>query len=73
MKNVQDEISRPRCNQEISNLISNPIREFFLKHPRVKNFVDRLIYVSKAYIPNLRPLGPLLHVEKFVVVGGGGV
>ena len=34
--------------------------------------MDRLIYVSKAYIPNLGPLGPLLHVEKFVVVGGGG-
>ena len=26
-----------------------------------------------AYIPNLGPLGPLLHVEKFVVVGGGWV
>ena len=34
--------------------------------------MDRLIYVSKAYIPNFRPLGPLLHVEKFVVVVGGG-
>ena len=39
--------------------------------------MDRLIYVSKAYIPNLGPLGPLLQVEKFVVggwwvVGGGG-
>ena len=38
--------------------------------------MDRLIYVSKAYIPNFGPLGPLLHVEKFVVVvvvvGGGG-
>ena len=33
--------------------------------------MNRLIYVSKAYIPNLGPLGPLLHVEKFVVVGGG--
>ena len=33
--------------------------------------MDRLIYVSKAYIPNFGPLGPLLHVEKFVVVGGG--
>ena len=30
--------------------------------------MDRLIYVSKAYIPNLGALGPLLHVEKFVVV-----
>ena len=35
-------------------------------------FVGRLIYVSIAYIPNLGPLGPLLHVEKFVVVVGGG-
>ena len=45
------------------------------QNSRVKNFVDRLIYVSKGYIPNLGPLGPLLHVEKFlvvVVVGGGG-
>ena len=33
--------------------------------------MDRLIYVSKGYIPNLGPLGPLLHVEKFLVVGGG--
>ena len=30
--------------------------------------MDRLIYVSKGYIPNLGPLGPLLHVEKFLVV-----
>ena len=29
-----------------------------------------LIYVSKGYISNLGPLGPFLHVEKFVVVGG---
>ena len=38
-------------------------------------FVYVLIYISKAYIPNLRPLGPPLHVEKFVwwVGGGGGV
>ena len=37
--------------------------------------VDRLMYVSIAYIPNLGPLGPLLHIEKFVVVvvGGGGL
>ena len=34
--------------------------------------MNHLIYVSKGYIPNLGPLGPLLHVEKFVVVGGGG-
>ena len=33
--------------------------------------MDCLIYVSKGHIPNLGPLGPLLHVEKFVVVGGG--
>ena len=38
----------------------------------VKNFVDRHIYLSKGHIPNLGPLGPLLHVEKFVVGGGGG-
>ena len=40
--------------------------------------MNRLIYVSKGSIPNLGPLGPLLHVEKFVdggwvVVVGGGV
>ena len=34
--------------------------------------MDHLINVSKGHIPNLEPLGPLLHVEKFVVVGGGG-
>ena len=45
---------------------------------RVNNFVYHLVYVSKAYIPNLRLLLPPLHVEKFVwwrwwwwVVGGG--
>ena len=38
---------------------------------RVKNIVNHLIYVSKAYIPNLRPLGAPLQVEKFVWVGGG--
>ena len=36
------------------------------EHNRVKNFVYHLIYIRKAYIPNLRPLGPPLHVEKFV-------
>ena len=35
--------------------------------------MDRLIYVSKAYIPNFGPLGPLLHIEKFVGGGGGWV
>ena len=35
--------------------------------------MNRLIYVSKGYIPNLGPLGPLLHVEKFLVVVGGWV
>ena len=29
--------------------------------------MDHLIYASKGHIPNLGPLGPLLHVEKFVV------
>ena len=29
--------------------------------------MDRLIYDSKDHIPNLEPLGPFLHVEKFVV------
>ena len=35
--------------------------------------MDHLINVSKGHIPNLGPLGPLLHVEKFVVVVGGWV
>ena len=35
--------------------------------------MDHLINVSKGHIPNLGPLGPLLHVEKFVVVGDGWV
>ena len=34
--------------------------------------MDHLIHASKGHIPNLGPLGPLLHVEKFVVGGGGG-
>ena len=34
--------------------------------------MDYLIYISKAYIPNLRPLGPPHNVEKFVWVVGGG-
>ena len=32
--------------------------------------MDGLINVRKGYILNLEPLGPLLQVEKFVVVGG---
>ena len=36
----------------------------------VPNFIDHLIFVSKPYTPNLRHIGPFLHVEKFVVVGG---
>ena len=39
--------------------------------------MNSLINASEGYIPNLGPLGPLLHVEKFVdggwvvvVVGG---
>ena len=35
--------------------------------------MDRPIYVNKGNIPTLGTLGPLLHVEKFVVVGGGWV
>ena len=33
------------------------------------NFMDHLIFVRKAYIPNFRPLVPFLHVKKFVVGG----
>ena len=36
----------------------------------VKNFLDHLIFVRKAHIPNFIPLVPFLHVKKFVVVGG---
>ena len=35
---------------------------------RVK--VNYLIFMTKAYIPNFRPLVPFLHVKKFVVGGG---
>ena len=37
--------------------------------------MDGLIYVREGYIPNLGPLGPILHIEKFVVGGlvGGWV
>ena len=38
----------------------------------VPNILDYLIFVSKVYIPDLRPLVPFL-VEKFVVAGGWGV
>ena len=37
--------------------------------------MNSLINASEGYIPNLGPLGPLLHVEKFVDGGwrvGGG-
>ena len=34
--------------------------------------MNSFINVSEGYIPILGPLGPLLHVEKFVVGGGGG-
>ena len=34
--------------------------------------MNSLINVSEGYIQNLGSLGPLLHVEKFVVVVGGG-
>ena len=43
------------------------------RRPVKPPFVDRLINVSKAYIPNLGPLVPLLHVEKFGGGGGGWV
>ena len=39
--------------------------------------MNHLIFLGKAYIPNLRPLEPFFHFEKFVVselggkVGGG--
>ena len=39
------------------------------EYNRVKNFLYHLIYVSKAYIPNMRPVAHSLHVEKFVVGG----
>ena len=36
---------------------------------RVQNFLNLLISVRKAYIPNLEPLEPILHAEKFLVGG----
>ena len=36
----------------------------------VQHLLDHRIFVRNAHIPNLRPLGPFLHVEKFVVVVG---
>ena len=35
----------------------------------VLNFMNHIIFVRKAYIPNFRPLVPSLHVKKFVVGG----
>ena len=40
-----------------------------MRRIRIKKFVNCLIDVRKGYIPNMGPLGPLLHVEKFVVGG----
>ena len=34
--------------------------------------MNHLIFVRKAYMLNRLPLVPFLHVEKFVVGGGGG-
>ena len=34
------------------------------QYDRVKNFLYNLTYVSKVYIPNLRPLVPPLHLNK---------
>ena len=31
------------------------------------NFLDHIIFVIKPYIPNFIPLGPFLHVKKFVM------
>ena len=33
-----------------------------------QNILNHLFFVSKAFIPNLRPLVPFLLVEKLVVV-----
>ena len=35
--------------------------------------MNHLIFLGKAYIPNLRPLEPFFHVEKFVVSELGGM
>ena len=35
------------------------------EYNRVKNFLYHLIYVSKAYIPNLRPLAPSYNYTFF--------
>ena len=41
----------------------------FGKTPNYFRFFLVKASLRKAYIPNLRPLGPLLHVEKFMVGG----
>ena len=38
----------------------------------IKNFLDHLIFVRKAHIPDLRLLVPFLHLKKIVLGGGGG-
>ena len=49
--------------------VGNLLATARIKGGGVPNFLDCLIFVSKHYIPNLRTLGPFLHVEKFVVGG----
>ena len=39
----------------------------------ITDSLDHLIFMRKAYKPNLIPLVSFLHAEKFVVGGGGGV
>ena len=40
-----------------------------VKLAKFRNFLNSLIFVSNAYIPNFRPLVNFLHLEKFVVGG----
>ena len=59
LKNVQDGISKPLCSREISNLISNPIRYFFFKHP-----VDFDICNSKNSVHYPFPAGERLQKKE---------
>ena len=42
-----------------------------VNYGNLQSFLDHLIFVRKAHMPNLRPLVSFIHVEKFVVMSGG--
>ena len=54
-------------NLELDEQTKSNLDEGWLR--LIINFMNHLIFVKEAYIPNFRRLVPFLHVKKFVVVG----